>query len=368
MKTLTKFFRTERTIADLFDPYVFLDLKLKNRIVMSSMTRYRAGEGSIPLPSNKEYYKQRSGAGLIISETLSVSQNGLSSYYSQGLWNSQQTEKWKEIVEEVHSSKSSIFAQLGHGGPISHHNFNGGVQPISPNGINPHSTVLAQNGRVETEDPRLMTKDDFKIILEQFVAAGHNAKSAGFDGVQVHATSAVLLDQLLRGNLTPEVRVQAEEFFRSLFTELKKIYGDRVGVKISPTCTFNNIYCSNPYSVILNLTKLLTETQVKYVEIKYGEENEQHIYSETPTMQIPAPHRVLKSNYEGGQIIANLPSVREAYGAFINDEVDMISFGKYWISNPDLAERLSGHIGLTDPNEKTYYTQDEKGFTDYPTA
>jgi len=363
-----RFMTEERKIEDLFLPFKFLGLNLKNRIVMSSMSRYRTGENFLPLPINKVYYKQRSGAGLIFSETLSVSQQGLPSYYSQGLWNSQQIEAWKQIVDEVHSNNSFIFAQLGHGGPVSHSSFNSDKVPISPSGINPHTFVLTPNGKVETQDPNVMTSDDFKRVFDEFMKAARNAKKAGFDGVQIHGTSGGLIDNILRGIPTPENKEICSNFVIHLMNEISEEFGDRVGIKIAPTCTYNNLFNSNPSLFLINFSNSLKSNFVSFVEIKYGEENVSNIYRETPTMQIPVPHRELGKVYNNGHIIANLKSVREAYSAFINEEVDLISFGKYWVSNPDLVERLKNNISLAEPDESTYYTQDEKGFIDYPSA
>ena len=363
--TLKHLFKLDRHIEDLFKPFDFLGLRLKNRIAMSSMSRLRTGENSTPLPINKTYYNQRSNAGLIFSETLSVSQQGLPSEFSQGLWSKQQVEKWKEIIDELHNNDSIVFAQLTHGGPITHESFNGNHQPMSPSGINLKSNVMTKNGLVETQNPKIMTKDDFNRVFDEFASAAINAQKAGFDGIQLHATSGYLLDNILRLQAHPENSDICNKFVLDLLIELKKTFGDTVGIKIAPTCTLNNVFNKDPLQLCTKLAQTLHKNDIKFVEVKYGEENNKNIYRESPTMQIPVPHREFKKFYEH-KIIAHMKTLREAYSAFLNDNAEMISLDNHWISNPDLVERLQNNYSLLDANPEYLNTQDEKGFIDYP--
>jgi N-ethylmaleimide reductase len=354
---------------DLFSPYEMSIFKLKNRTVMAPLTRSRAEVGNLPSSLAATYYSARAGAGLIITEATQAGAGGQGYVSTPGIYSRPQIERWKTVTDAVHNEGGTIFVQLWHVGRISHPDFRNGELPVAPSAVTPRGmSTYTPKGMKPIPTPRALELDEIPDIVEDFRQAARNAKSAGFDGVEVHGANGYLLDQFLQDctNLrTDHYGGSVENRARLLFEVVDAIAGvlgrERVGVRISPGSTFNDMMDCNPLLTFDYVAENLGRRDLAYLHLI---EPAQQV-GEHATPDLSARHfRLL---YPGTLIVAGGYTLERANAVLKQDSADLVAFGQLFLANPDLPERLRRGAELNHPDQATFYTGGAKGYIDYPT-
>ncbi|MDO8863699.1 alkene reductase [Haliea sp. E1-2-M8] len=358
----------------LFKPFVLGDLTLPNRVLMAPLTRSRATQpGDIPNDMNVEYYRQRAGAGLIISEATQVSPQGKGYAFTPGIYSEAQIDGWRRVTDAVHEEGGRIILQLWHVGRISHPDLQpDGNAPVAPSAIKPEGAetyVSADSGMVQIPTPRALTLEEMPDIVEQFRQGAKNAKRAGFDGVEVHAANGYLLDQFLRscsnhrddaygGSLDNRLRLPL-----AVVEAVVEVWGaDRVGVRVSPTGSFNAMEDADPVATFGAFARRLDAFGIAFIEVVEDSFQGNHV-SGRPDAVIEAIQKGFSRAYiANGDYTADEARERMAAG-----KTDLVTFGRPFIANPDLPERLRVGAQLNEWDESTFYGGDERGYTDYST-
>ncbi len=359
----------------LFEPLKLGEIVLPNRIVMAPLTRMRSKQpGNIPHAINAEYYAQRASAGLIISEATQISQQGQGYPGTPGIHSDEQVAGWKTVIQAVHAKNGRIFLQLWHVGRISHSSHQPDSKPpVAPSAIAPTGKVFTANWKqADYEMPRALEISEIAEILQDYRHACEKAKMAGFDGVEVHGANGYLLDQFLQdgSNKRDDVYGGSIENRARLLLEVVDIaihvWGKgRVGVRLSPYGTFNDMSDSDPITLFSYVLNELNDRQIAYVHMiepratgAGGGEAINH--------NAPSTSELFKKMFSGVFISAGGYSAVTAENAVISGQADAIAFGRLYISNPDLVERIKKGADLTPYNRATFYGGSEKGYTDYP--
>ena len=371
----------------LFSPYMMGKFNLSHRVVLAPMTRCRALNG-VPQPALAEYYSQRSTVGgFLISEGTIISDTGAGFPHVPGIYNDEQVEAWKKVVDAVHAKGAIIFCQLWHVGRSSHEVYQPrGGAPISStnNPISKRWRILLPDGsHGPYHTPRALEIHEIPQVVEQYRQAALNAIHAGFDGIEIHGAHGYLIDQFLKDGIndrTDEYGGSVENRCKFLIQIVQAVVGaigaDRVGVRISPAIDHMDAIDSDPLilglAVIERLNKLqqnwgskltyLHVTQPRYAAYgqaeagKPGSDEEEAVFM-----------RTLRKAYHG-IFIASGGFTRElGMQAVASGDADLVSYGRLFISNPDLVLRFKLNAPLTKYNRKTFYTQDPVvGYTDYP--
>ena len=353
----------------LFQPGRIGDIAVANRVVMAPLTRSRADEprGDIPgSEMNVEYYRQRSNAGLIISEGTQVAPAGKGYMATPGIYSDAQVDGWRRITDAVHAAGSKIVAQLWHVGRITHPALNGGFQPLAPSAVAPQGVVAyTHQGKVEVPVPQALSEAEIAEVVEQFRRGAANAMRAGFDGVEIHGANGYLIQQFLSDNSNQrtdqyggshENRVR---FAVEVATAVSTAIGaDRVGIRFSPGGKFHDMNESDPeglYTTLLNALNPLGLAYLHILETASDDVNDRirEIWT-GPLIVNPA-------------IVGSADFVDKANAdRWLARGGDLIAFGRYFISNPDLVRRLRDGLELTMPDLDTFYSGGDKGYIDYP--
>jgi len=357
----------------LFRPYSLGPLELPNRVLMSPLTRSRAGQpGDVPTDLNAEYYAQRAGAGLIISEATQVSPQGKGYAFTPGIHSQEQVDGWRKVTEAVHGAGGRIQAQLWHVGRISRPELQpDGQKPVAPSAIQPegaYTFISAESGMVEVLEPRALELDELPGIVEQYRQGAQNAKAAGFDGVQIHAANGYLLDQFIRsgsnhrtdtygGSVENRIRLPLE-----VVRAVIEIWGpERVGIRVSPTGSFNGMHDDDPLETYSAFAEALDATGIAYIEVVEDSFQGNH-ETGRPESIIDAIRARFSRTYIGNGAY----SADEARERIAAGRCDLVTFGRPFIANPDLPERFRQGAPLNEWDEATFYGGDEHGYTDYP--
>ncbi len=344
----------------LLKPIKVGDLELKNRIIMSPLTRSRSGAQRIPNKLMSEYYAQRAGAGLIISEATSVEPMGVGYADTPGIWSKEQVEGWKLSTNAVHERGGKIFLQLWHVGRISDPIFLNGQTPLAPSAIKPAGHVSLVRPIKEYETPRALETDEVKTIVEAYKQGAKNAKEAGFDGVEIHAANGYLIDQFLQSSTnkrTDQYGGSLENrarFLLEIVDAAIEIWGaNRVGVHLAPKCDAHDMGDDNPRETFGHVARELGKRQIAFI---FTRESSKSDYL-TP---------YLKEQF-GGVVIGNQElNFEEAQTLIDNGSIDAAAWGKLYISNPDLAKRIELNAPLNEPRPETFYQGGSEGYVDYP--
>lgn len=352
----------------LFEPLQVGPYVLRNRIVKSPMSRMRATQDDMPNSLMAEYYSQRAGAGLIITESVQISRRGKGYRNSPGIYNDEQMRDWKTIVDGVHAPGAVIFMQLWHCGRLSHPDLQeNGAQPVGPSAIRPNVEVYTDSGPQAVPEPREMTADEIAQVVDQYFQAALRAKKAGFDGVEVHAGNGFLLDQFLRdgtnqrtdrygGSVENRVRLLIE-----VIEALIPIWGEeKIGVKMSPLSTYGDIRDSNPEALYSHLVSRLDEYALAYLHFAEGE---LLVSRDVPGLDFAQ----LRKSFRGPVIGNNCYDQAQATSALVSGKADMIAFARLFAANPDLVERFRVGAELNELDMATLQSEGAKGYTDYPT-
>jgi N-ethylmaleimide reductase len=367
--SVDKNIHTQIAASDLFQPVQLGALKLANRIVMAPLTRSRGKEADIPGDLAAQYYVQRAGAGLIIAEATQISQQGKGYVYTPGIYSQPQVQAWKKITNAVHAAGGKMFLQLWHVGRISHPSIqaDGGL-PVAPSAIKPEGKAFTEDGFVPMVTPRALDTEELAGIVMQYRQAAEYAKEAGFDGVEIHAANGYLLDQFLRdktNHRTDNYGGSIENRARLLMevaAAVVQVWGsDRVGVRLSPLSTFGDIDDSNPQALFSYVVERLNALRLVYLHVVEGETGGEREPEGGFDLQI------LRRLFNGVYIANNGYDLKMALDARASNSADLVAFGRPYIANPDLVERLKQAAPLATPDPATMYGGGAEGYIDYPT-
>lgn len=347
---------------------------LANRIAMAPVTRARAGADGVPTAMNAEYYRQRASAGLIISEATNVSPMSAAFEDAPGIYTQEQVAGWSGVSEAVHAAGGRMFMQLWHSGRASSYALLNGAAPLSPSGVNDDLGAVQvygalRNGqytRIAASPSRAMTSDDIRTAIEEFRAGAANALRAGLDGVEIHAANGYLPQQFL----SPHLNQRTDEFggsvanrarFLRLVLEavLKEVPAERIGVRLSPFALYNNALDPDPVATYTYVTRMLDDYDVAYVHA--ADTNAWGGASDMDRIL-----GIIRPNYQG-VLIANAGlSADDAEALVAGGSADMVAFGRQYIANPDLVERIAQGGPYNAPDPYSFYGGSARGYTDYP--
>lgn len=355
---------TQATAVSLFAPYQLGPYALQNRVAMAPMTRSRA-IGNVPNALMAEYYAQRAGAGLIISEGVSPSPNGLGYARIPGLFNPEQVAGWKLVTEAVHARGGRIFAQLMHTGRVGHPaNMPAGSRILAPSAITlPGEMWTDEQGMQPHPQPTAMTLDDIQAAIAEHAQAAKLAVEAGFDGVELHGANGYLIEQFLNpasNQRTDAYGGTAENrlrFAREVAeATVAAIGGDRVGMRLSPHSAFNGMDAEADLDdAYVALASYLSELGLLYL----------HIADNTADAIGPLKQR-LREAFRGAVVLAGNYDAERAQADLAAGKADLIAFGRPFVANPNLVAKLQSGAELRQPDRDTLYAAGAEGFVDYP--
>ena len=350
-------------MPSLFDPIQLGDIAAANRIVMSPLTRGRSTDDHVPTDIMIDYYRQRATAGLIITEGTGISREGLGWPNAPGLWTEAQVEAWKPVTDAVHAAGGKIVAQIWHMGRLSRPDVIG-MTPLSSSATRaPYHKDPNPYG-----EARAATRDDIARVQDDYATAARNAIRAGFDGVQLHGANGYLIDQFLRDGTnhrdddyggSPENRIR---FMRESVARVADAIGaGRTGIRLSPNGETQGADDSDPASVFVPAAAALDALGIAFLELR--EQGPDGTFGKTDVPKLSPEIRkvfkgplVLNQDYDGASAQADLDS----------GVADAIAFGRKYIANPDLVERLHQGAPINQDDPKTWYTKGPEGYTDYP--
>ncbi|SDD40452.1 N-ethylmaleimide reductase [Variovorax sp. CF079] len=360
--------QTDMTDKTLFEPYTLGSLKLSNRIVMAPLTRNRAGAGLIPSEHAATYYGQRASAGLIITEATQISADAQGYQDTPGLYTQPQIDGWRRVTDAVHAKGGRIFVQLWHVGRISHVDLRpGGTAPVAPSAIRAATKTFVNNGFHDVSEPRALALDEIPGIVEDFRQAAANAIAAGFHGVEVHGANGYLLEQFIKdgANTRTDAYGGSIENRARLLLEVTaavatEIGAERTGVRLSPVSTAGAISCSDPQPQYDYIADKLDALGIVYLHVVEGA---------TGGSRDAAPFDFdsMRNRFKKTYLANNGYSPELANARLIEGKADLFAFGRPFIGNPDLVERLEIGAPLAALNPATLYGGGAQGYTDYPT-
>ena len=358
-------------VPHLLSSFNLKDLSLKNRVVMAPLTRSRAGEERMPNALMAEYYAQRAGAGLIITEATTISTGANGWLHTPGIYTAEQTEAWKQVVDAVHAKGTPIFLQLWHTGRASHSSFHedDGL-PVAPSAIDLEGEELhTPSGKQPRQTPRALETEEIPQIVEDYRVSAANAKKAGFDGVEIHGANGYLIDEFLQtktNHRTDKYGGSIENRYRFLKEVVEAVLtvwdAGRVGVRLSPNGNYNDMGSPDFRETFTYVVQQLNQYQLGYLHMVDGLEFGFHELGEPMTLS------EIKKVYDG-TLMGNCGYDRNsAEKAIASGDADLIAFGRSIISNPDLVERFANNWELNpDADVSVWYSFDAVGYTDFPT-
>ena len=356
--------------AALFSPTRIGDIEVANRIAMAPLTRSRAGMDGVPGDLAIDYYRQRASAGLIISEATNISREGRGYAFTPGIYNDAQVAAWRRITDAVHQAGGKIVCQLWHVGRMSHTSLQeNGAAPVAPSAIRAGELVfLESQTQAQPSPPRALETGEMPRILEDYRKAAQCARDAGFDGVEVHSANCYLLEQFVRDSTnhrTDRYGGSVENRLRfplEVVAEVARVWGPRrVGVRLSPItrAVGDTPLDSTPQQTYAAYAERLGRLGLAYLHCIEGQTRGDNAAAAFDFKQLHAAF--------GGQYIANNSYGRQmALDAIASGYADMVAFGRPYIANPDLVERLRRNAPLAEPDPATFYGGGMKGYTDYP--
>lgn len=367
-------------VERLLEPVRLGPYDLPSRLVMAPLTRSRARQpGNVPFSLNACYYEQRASAALIISEATQVSQQGQGYAWTPGIHSLEQVEGWKLVTSAVHKANGLIFLQLWHVGRISHPSLQpDGMLPVAPSAIKPRGMAFIENEHGEGElvpfvTPRSLQIEEMPYIVRQYARGSENALAAGFDGVEIHAANGYLLDQFINSSTNRRADSYGgpiqnrARLLMEVVDSVSKVWGsNRVGVRLSPLGTFNDMGDDNPEETFGYIAEQLIAYQLAYLHIV----NPALTTVEKGVEPEPQAHRMLdliRGRYRGTLIMCGGFDQNTAEAWLTQDKADLIAFGRKFLANPDLPKRFRQHAALNADDPSTYYGGGPKGYTDYPT-
>ena len=355
------------TSSKLFEPYKLGPITLPNRLVMAPLTRNRAVVGMVPSPMAVEYYGQRASAGLLITEASQISQQGQGYQDTPGIYSKEQVAGWRKVTDRVHARGGRIFIQIWHVGRISHTTLqpNNGA-PVGPSAIRAKGKTFVGGIFTDISEPRALSLEEIPGIIDGFRRAAANAIEAGFDGVEIHGANGYLLDQFAKdgANKRNDKYGGSIENRARLMLEVAKAVAseagpERTGIRISPVTPANDISDTNPQPLFEHIVDHLNALKLVYIHVIEGATG-------GPRDIAPFDYGSLRKRFDGAYMANNGYDFALADKVIAANEADLIAFGKLFIANPDLVERLKRGAPLNVPDKATFYGGGAKGYTDYP--
>jgi N-ethylmaleimide reductase len=352
----------------------YFGLKLKNKIFMSSMNRCRACKNSGGVTEMMQvYYEQRASAGIIFTEPIYVNKQGLTSL-GCSYWTDDNLEGWKKLVGKVREEGGVIFATLSHGGRVSHPEINGGKIPLAPSAVKPNIHIRAEKQILDSVTPKEMTTDDIQYILDDFHTVAQGIKKAGFDGISLHGSSGCLVESFIKSNTNLrkdmwghygglDFPVQILKRFRSEFDP------NYISIKINPFDGYNDMYESEPlkkYSALVD--KIMLEAPIGLVELKEAYETGTdfaNTQSKTKSKNLEIAKKI--KSYKNFKLISNFgtKNIDNGLNLINQGKCDFLSCATFYVSNPNLPQKLKLGRPLIFPQENLYYTDGVSGYIDY---
>jgi N-ethylmaleimide reductase len=356
----------------LFMPVQLGAISLAHRVVMSPLTRLRSLQpGDVPGDMMVEYYGQRASAGgLIIAEATSVTRANRGYLGAPGIYSDAQVTGWKKVTDAVHAKGGKIFLQLWHVGRISHIDLNDGAIPVGPSVITTEAVAFTAKGWLPVSPNRAMRHDEIPDILEQYRQGAERAKAAGFDGVELHCANGYLLDQFLQdgtnkrtdaygGSIANRARLLLE-----VVEAVVSVWGQgRVAVRLSPNSQFHAMSDGNPEATFGYVAEQLNQFGLAYLHIVEPRIKGSELVQEGIP---PVAAAQMRKHFAGAIIAAGGFEPDTAEAIIEKGDADLVAFGRHFISNPDLPERIKINFPLTSYNRATFYGGDRHGYTDYP--
>jgi N-ethylmaleimide reductase len=351
----------------IFEPIKMSNSTLKNRVVMAPLTRSRADNSGNPTDMMTEYYAQRSGAGLIISEATNISKEAYGYELTPGIFSNDQIAGWKKITQAVHKKDGKIFCQLWHCGRISHEDLQpDGQKPVAPSAINPDAEAFVNGEKKKTPTPRALETQEISRIISEYVVAAKNAIEAGFDGVEVHSANGYLLHQFISDSSNKRddqyggsIENRCRFTLDTISAVVSAIGADKVGIRLAPVSDFNNVSTENPQKTYEYIVEQLNEFNINYIHVIEGKTQGDRDY-------LNFDYKSLKEKFNGLYIGNNNYDLELAKKRTEDNSVDMVCFGRPFIANPDLVTRFKENASLNELDEDTMYSGGEHGYTDYP--
>jgi N-ethylmaleimide reductase len=353
--------------APLFTPVTLGSLALPNRILMAPLTRCRADAEHVPTAIMAEYYAQRASAGLLIAEaTMVIEGNSAFGGREPGVYSAAQVAAWKKVTDAVHAKGGRIALQLWHGGRACHSLLNNGAQPVAPSPLRiTNDETHTPQGKKPYEIPRELRDDELPGIVAGFKRAAENALAAGFDAVEVHGANGYLLDEFLRdgsnqrkGPYGGSIENRARLLLEVVDATIGVWGAGRVGVRISPLNSYNDMKDSDPVALTSHVATQLNQRGIAYLHVMRGD------FFGIQKGDVVTPARAAFK----GALVGNMGySPADAAQSVTDGTYAAIAFGHHFISNPDLVARVKAGVALVEPDARTFYTQDAQGYTDYPT-
>lgn len=353
---------------DIFSPATFGTLSLSNRIVMAPLTRGRAGPSRVPNDLMVEYYLQRAGAGLIVSEATAISPQGFGWAGAPGIYTDAMEDGWKRVTGAVHQAGGKIVLQLWHMGRLSHPAFLNGETPVAPSALKPEGHTREAEGKKEYVTPRALEADELPKIVEDYVSAARRAMRAGFDGVEIHAANGYLLDQFIRdgsnkrddaygGSIENRLRFPLE-----VVTAVTGEVGKNVtGIRISPTNPNGGIRDSDPEKTFTAVGHALSPFGLAYVHVMEPPPKSGKAFPKVPYVT-PS----IREAYKGNLIVNGGYDLKNAKDDIDSGLAQAVAFGIPFLATPDLVARFRSGAALNKPDFQTFYTPGPEGYTDYP--
>lgn len=352
--------------ASLFTPVSLGSLTLPNRIVMAPLTRCRADAAHVPTDIMTTYYAQRASAGLIVAEaTMAIEGHSAFGGREPGIYSDAQVVAWKKVTDAVHAAGGKIVSQIWHGGRACHSLLNQGAQPVAPSPLRiTNDETHTPQGKKPYETPRELRDDELPGIVAGFRHAAENARRAGFDGVEVHGANGYLLDEFLRdgsnhrggpygGSIANRARLLLEVVDAAI-----SVWGaDRLGVRISPLNSYNDMKDSDPVAITRYVASQLDQRRIAYLHLMRGD------FFGVQQGDVVTPARAAFK----GAIIGNMGySPAEGAQAVDAGTLAAVAFGHHYVSNPDLVARVRAGAELVEPDARTFYSPGAHGYIDYP--
>jgi N-ethylmaleimide reductase len=349
----------------LFDLLQIGSVSLTNRMLMAPLTRARASAGHLPNGLMAEYYAQRASAGLVITECTMIAENTSAFINEPGIYNADQIEAWKETTAAVHAKGGKIFMQIWHAGRAAHPANNDGAPIVSSSTLPLKGDAHTAQGSLPQATPHALQESEIALIVEAFAQAARNAIAAGFDGVEVHGANGYLIDQFLRDSANQRsdgyggtLAHRARFLFEVLTAVCDAIGSDRVGLRLSPLNSYNDMKDSDPMAWTAYLAEQLNRFDLAYLHIMRAD-----FFGLQKADVMP----VARAHYKG-VLIGNMGyTPDEAESAITEGKLDAVAFGTGFLANPDFPARVKAGAAMNVPDQSTFYTPGAKGYTDYPT-
>jgi len=356
-------------MTTLFDPIRIGDIDLANRIVMAPLTRNRAAPGEVPSDLAVEYYRQRASAGLIITEGAQICPEAQGYIDTPGIFNAAQVAGWRRVTDAVHGEGGRIVVQLWHVGRVSHFTLQpNGQPPVSSTARRAETKTFTRDGFVPVSTPRALATGEIPAVVASYLHAARCAMDAGFDGVEVHGANGYLMDQFLRDGINDRtdeyggtIANRARLLVEVMGAVAGAIGGSRSGLRLSPVTPSNDAaQDSDPQALFEHAVGELAPLRLAFIEVVEGATAGARDYA-------PFDYAALRRRFAGAWMVNNGYQRQTALEAVASGATDLVSFGRPFISNPDLVRRLRDDAPLAALDTSTLYGGGAKGYTDYPT-